>query len=79
MFLCICDFNRSVSMWVFKIGSFAEGNKELITLITETLCAVLSVHVQGTQTDPDLRRMMKNNQERKSKSMYSWLLEVFFL
>lgn len=65
MLLCICDFNRGVSTWIFKIEVFAEGNKELITLITETLCAVLSAHVQGTQRDPASRKMMQNNQERK--------------
>lgn len=58
MFLCTRDFNRSTFMWIFKIGSFAEGNKELITVVTETLCVVLSAHVQGTQTDPDLRKIM---------------------
>lgn len=56
MLLCLCDSNRGVSMWIFKIGGFPEGNKELITLITEMLCVVLSAHVQGTQTDPDLRK-----------------------
>lgn len=66
MLLCICDFNRGVSTQIFKIGVLAEGNKELITLITETLCVVLPAHVQGTQRDPDLRTAMQNNQERKS-------------
>lgn len=48
MLLCICDFNRCVSTWSFKIRGIAEGNKELITLITETLCSIISMYLGDT-------------------------------
>lgn len=48
MLLCICDFNRCVSTRSFKIRGIAEGNKELITLITETLCSIISMYLWDT-------------------------------